>query len=92
LLLLREIRADQWAAEQVDFLLLAESLLMVVSAPLMHSESFCAAFSCAAPKNRLEERIEALLAETHLPQPPNWYSLMWLLLSLFPLIVVPFHQ
>ncbi|MBE9151774.1 M56 family metallopeptidase [Coleofasciculus sp. LEGE 07092] len=92
LLLLREIRADQWAAEQVDFLLLAESLLMVVSAPLMHSESFCAAFSCAAPKNRLEERIEALLAETHFPQPPNWYSLMWLLLSLFPLIVVPFHQ
>lgn len=49
LLLLRELRADQWAAQQVDPLLLAESLLLVVSVPPV-SENFCAAFSSVAPK------------------------------------------
>jgi len=46
----------------VDALPSAESLLQVVSVPLVESESF-AAFSCAAPHRRLVERIEALLAE-----------------------------
>jgi hypothetical protein len=64
LLILRELRADRWAARQVDPLLLAESLLMVASAPSsIPFESFCAAFSQVAQRNRLEERIEALLAE-----------------------------
>ena len=31
LLLLRELRADQWAAQQVDPLVLAESLLLMVN-------------------------------------------------------------
>jgi len=92
LLLLREIRADQWAAQRVDFLLLAESLLTVVSTPLMHSESVCAAFSCTAPKNRLEERIEALLADIHLPNPTHLYLFIWCLLSCLPLFLIPFHR
>jgi len=92
LLLLREIRADQWAAQRVDFLLLAESLLTVVSRPLMYSESVCAAFSCSAPKNRFEERIEALLAEIHLPYQTHLYLFIWFLLSALPLVVIPFHQ
>ena len=49
LLLLREIRADAWAAQQVDELLLAESLLDVIRAPLRSTASFEAAFSCTAP-------------------------------------------
>ncbi len=93
LLVLRELRADRWAAQQVDPLLLAESLLMVASAPsLIPFESFCAAFSEVAQRNRLEERIEALLAE---PQSPikskvRW-SWIWFLLALLPLAAVPFH-
>ncbi|MEQ8970990.1 MAG: M56 family metallopeptidase [Coleofasciculus sp. C1-SOL-03] len=92
LLLLREIRADQWAAQRVDFLLLAESLLTVVSTPLMHSESVCAAFSCTAPKNRLQERIEALLTEIHLPNQTYLYLLIWFLGSCLPLLLIPFHR
>lgn len=93
LLSVRELRADRWAAQRVDPLLLAESLLMVVSAPSsMPSESFCAAFSSVAPQNRLEERIEALLAEPESPQKirPRW-SWTWFLLTFLPLAAVPFH-
>lgn len=92
LLVLRELRADRWAAQQVDALLLAESLLQVVRAPLAESESFCAAFSCAAPRSRLVERIDALLAEESeaLHQPDLW-SWGWVLLTLLPLVAVPFH-
>ncbi len=40
-----ELRADSWAGLFVDLLLLAESLLLVVSAPVMSSESLCATFA-----------------------------------------------
>ncbi len=93
LLSLRELRADRWAAQRVDPLLLAESLLMVVSAgSSMPSESFCAAFSSVAPQNRLEERIEALLAEPEstLKIRPRW-SWTWFLFTFLPLAAVPFH-
>lgn len=92
LLLLRELRADRWAANRVDALLLAESLLLVVSAPMMLSENFCAAFSCAAPRNRLQERIEALLSEPESVNYSNSWSWSWVLLTLLPLITVPFHR
>jgi Peptidase family M48 len=62
LLLLREIRADRWAARSVDTLVLAESLMSVITAPLM-AESLCASFSCAAPQSRLAQRIDALLGD-----------------------------
>lgn len=92
LLLLRELRADHWAAQQVDPLLLAESLLMVVSYPVMASESLCAAFSAFAQRNRLTERIEALLGESESPpQPRAKWSWIWLLLAFLPLATVPFH-
>lgn len=91
LLLLRELRADQWAAQEVDPLLLAESLLMVVSYPIIPSESFCAAFSAVAQRNRLTERIEALLAKSESSPKQLWWSWAWLLLVFLPLIAVPFH-
>lgn len=92
LLILRELRADRWAARQVDPLLLAESLLMVASAPSsIPFESFCAAFSEVAQTNRLEERIEALLAEPEsFVKPIRWFWI-WLLLAFLPLAAVPFH-
>lgn len=90
LLLLRELRADRWAAERVDALLLAESLLIVVRAPMMASD-FAAAFSCAAPRNRLQERIEALLDQPDVTE-SNFWSWSWVLLTLLPLVAVPFHN
>ena len=92
LLLLRELRADRWAAQKVDPLLLAESLLLVVSYPVMPMTSFCAAFSAVAQRNRLTERIEALLGESESPpQPKARWSWIWLLLAFLPLATVPFH-
>lgn len=90
LLLLREMRADRWAAQQVDPLLLAEALLVVVST-LPVSDNCCAAFSCAAPRSRLTERIEALLASELISHQPSLLSWTWLLLAFLPLASVPFH-
>lgn len=92
LLILRELRADRWAAQQVDPLLLAESLLIVISTPQVESEIFCAAFSAVAQKNRLEERIEALLSQPEESPSPSWLSWNWLILGLLPLVTVPFHS
>lgn len=91
LLTLREMRADAKAAQQVDALLLAESLLLVVSYPHFNPENFCAAFSVVAPSNRLSQRIDALLAEP-LEQPTAscWFW-SWLILAFFPLLTIPFH-
>ncbi|MBD2342947.1 M56 family metallopeptidase [Anabaena subtropica] len=92
LLVLRELRADSYAASQVDPLLLAESLLLVVSNASVFSQSeICCAALGDGVGDRLEQRIEALLA------PPNQTSdadlLSWhgFLLALLPLLTVIFH-
>lgn len=92
LLVLRELRADGWAAQKVDALLLAESLLMVVNAQMKTSESFCAAFSCAVVRDRLHERIDALLEKPECPTQSNQWTWYCILLALLPLIAVPFHR
>lgn len=91
LLILRELRADQWASQQVDSLLLAEALVSVISAPLIEPENVYAAFSGAAVQDRLTERIEALLAEPAADQALHWWNWLWLLVGLLPLIAIPFH-
>lgn len=92
LLLLREIRADGWAAQKVDSLILAESLLIVVSQPMIVSETVCAAFSRAVPRSRLQQRIDALLLEPESPAESNYWAWSWVLLTLLPLVSVPFHN
>ncbi len=97
LLLLRELRADRWAAQHVDGLLLAESLLAMVSHNMTMTETFAAAFGStkfgsANSSDRLEERINFLLAE---PEPlPKfaWRSLFWMGFSLLPLVLLPLHS
>ncbi len=95
LLLLREVRADRWAAQQVDPLLVAEALLQMAQAPLIGLEPTlehsCAAISAGTSLTRLEERIEALLSEQTLPESASlpW---LWLLLSLIPLFTMVLHQ
>ena len=96
LLLLREIRADQKAAEKVDPLVLAESLLMVAqevnkivtAKPLGVVE---AAFHEISLDNRIEERINALFDEPDYSRfdKVDWYYMM---ITLLPLISIPFHQ
>jgi Zn-dependent protease with chaperone function len=89
LLMLRELRADRFAANQVDPLILAESLLLVVSSKPIISEVCCAALGNNG--DRLEQRIEALLTpnatitETQLQ---TWHIF---LLAFLPLITVIFH-
>ncbi|MFM2432402.1 MAG: hypothetical protein RLZZ511_3616 [Cyanobacteriota bacterium] len=63
LLFLRELRADRWAAQSVDPLLLAEALFSVASAPLdTVMPKFAVGFHEACLGDRLTERVEALLA------------------------------
>lgn len=95
LLLLREIRADRWAARSVDALVLAESLMRVITAPLMSREEICPSFSCAAPRSRLSQRIDALLASedrfdsSEYPSVWQWCAIGF---SLMPLLTIPFHH
>lgn len=91
LLLLRELRADRWAAQRVDPLLLAESLLLVVQAPLLDSPDVCVAFGADPTLDRLEERIDALLTEA--PAIDSLLPQIWtvLLLTLTPFLTVLFH-
>lgn len=90
LLLLRELRADRWAAQRVDALLIAEALLLIVQSTSTMSPSVCAAFNADLALSRLEERIEALLdnAPDYEEKPRSW---LWLGLVLLPLLTVPFH-
>jgi len=85
---LREVRADHWAAQQVDPLLLAES----AAGGERHEfdavcKFFCAAFSSVAQKNRLGG-IEALLAE---PSDPSAKLMVLDLVTLafLPLAAIP---
>lgn len=92
LLLLRELRADRWAAQHLDGLLLAESLLAMVSSNMLPSQTFAAAFGSTNTSDRLEERIDFLLAEPE-PLPKfSWRSLLWVGFALLPLTVLPLHS
>ena len=96
LLLLREIRADNWATRSVDSLTLAESLVQVIAAPL--SPITVANFSCTAPSSRLSRRIDALLSDQHdYGFQPQWSLMTYgcitgLIIGLFPLCSIPFHH
>ncbi|MDJ0798916.1 MAG: M56 family metallopeptidase [Calothrix sp. MO_167.B12] len=90
LLALRELRADAHAALQVDPLLLAESLLLVVRDTSENTGIVCAALSTSG-SDRLEQRIEALLSPPEpTPQPSlqSWQKFIW---ALLPLVTVIFH-
>ncbi len=93
LLALRELRADSYAVLKVDPLLLAESLLLVVSntSVVVESGVCCAALGTPGVGDRLEQRIEALLAP---PEPiPSEQLQSWhgFLLAFLPLFTVIFH-
>jgi Zn-dependent protease with chaperone function len=98
LVFLRELRADRYASEQVDSLLLAESLLLVAQkvnqvALIDFSDSCCVALNERSLNNRLLERIDALV-ETDSPLLPKFKYQVWLLLSLSlaPFLLLPLHS
>ncbi|MBD2197449.1 MULTISPECIES: M56 family metallopeptidase [Calothrix] len=90
LLVLRELRADGYAASKVDPLVLAESLLMVVSNTPVLSDICCAALG-SPTGDRLEQRIEALLAPPEPIPAVKLHSWHGFLLAFLPLLTVIFH-
>lgn len=91
LLMLRELRADSYAASQVDPLTLAESLLLVVKSQPPTSEVCCAALGSAGVE-RLEQRIDALLSTPQPTSEPAFQYLPIFLLAFLPLVTVVFHS
>lgn len=94
LLLLREMRADRWAAQSHDPLLLAESLLKMAQAAVPVEPGWVM-FSEEHESNRLEQRIDALLAPV--PQAQQYDSaVLWVMMSLaistLPLWTHLFHS
>ncbi len=93
LLLLRELRADRWAAQRVEPLLLAEALYTVVSAP--RSLSFSVGFNETLVHDRLSERVDALLdASLENTDPTDRVNLrQWAWgLALLPLLTIVLHH
>ncbi|HEY9818028.1 MAG TPA: M56 family metallopeptidase [Candidatus Obscuribacterales bacterium] len=92
LLLLREIRADRWATQSVDPIVLAEALIQVAQAPQSLFSNVAAEFSLTLMGDRITTRIQALLTPAPLQathHPAQW---LWFLVALFPLLIVPFHD
>jgi Zn-dependent protease with chaperone function len=90
--LLRECRADAWAAQQVDPLLLAETLVRVVRDTMQVAQFASIAFGDATATSHLEERVEALIN----PEPTvnsfwTGFTAGFLILGLLPLLTIPFH-
>lgn len=95
LLMLRELRADHYAAQFTDPLLLAESLVILAAAPTSAFPipvTMVAAFESPCPPNRLIQRLTALISTPNDSPPARANLLFGLLPSLLPLIMIPFHH
>jgi Zn-dependent protease with chaperone function len=92
LILLRELRADNTASKSVDFLLLAESLLMVTQEAMEQPSPMDYDFICPFMDSRLNERIEALINQDNSAQQINWYQLSWMIVVFIPFVIIPFHH
>lgn len=91
LLLLREMRADRFASQQVDPLVLAESLLYLAKAPFKSPNDHSLFFSCSIRSSRLAERIDAILREDSDTLTWGWWVWILLFWVCLPWITVPFH-
>ncbi len=101
LLTLRELRADRWAAQRVDPLVLGEALVQVVGYGMAQQPAAAwvgfALEMGSTGGGRLQERIDALLQqeESGPVAPSSHLSLQgwaWLGLALLPLLAIPFHN
>ena len=95
LLLLREIRADRWAAEDSDPLLLAELLVKLArsNTPPATPLPSTASFWDQASVSRLEHRIDALINPDSCPtEPSRRGDLAWISLTVLPLMMTWLHS
>jgi Zn-dependent protease with chaperone function len=96
LLLLREIRADRWAARDTDPLLLAELLVKLVRGQQQGHHDLpgnVVGFSHEESLSRLEQRIEALLNPDYLkPETTNTGQDFWWLSTVIPLMAICLHH
>lgn len=95
LLIFRELRADHWAAQQLNGLVVAQALLKVAQGVNQHlleqpNLSFSVELS-DGNLGRLEQRIEALLYDTQPPQDFNW-SWTGIMASLIPVMTIFLHN
>lgn len=89
LLLLRELRADRKAATEVDFLLLAESLL-IVATPIDYP-IWCVGLNHLSIGDRLNERIDFLLEQPESIPASRWQNWSWLCLLVLPWLTIFLH-
>ncbi|AUC60617.1 Zn-dependent protease with chaperone function [Cyanobacterium sp. HL-69] len=92
LVLLRELRADNTASKSVDFLLLAESLLIVTQTAMKEKSPLDNSMVCPFINFRLNERIDALINDDDSFRNFRWYQLSWMLLVFAPFFTIPFHH
>lgn len=92
LLLMRELRADNTASQEIDFLLLAESLLIVTESLVKQNKIIDNDFVCPLINYRLQERIDALISSQDFYSKFNWYQLAWLVFVFLPWITIPYHN
>jgi len=86
LLCLRELRADRWAAERGDRLILAEVLIQMAQWGMAVPIATASVFATA---QTVEQRVEALLYPSELN--PATGGGLWFLLIPVPLGVIPLH-
>jgi Zn-dependent protease with chaperone function len=96
LVLLRELRADHWASQQVDALVLAEALLLVARSPFIHSEPYCPILGDTTvldqvTSSHLEERIEALIHASQWSDRQSCLAWSWVLLAFLPWLTILLH-
>ncbi|MFE4108191.1 M56 family metallopeptidase [Almyronema epifaneia] len=96
LIFLRELRADRWAANRIDPLLLAESLVQVAQAAVAPPGDCWALLTDRTQVERLEERIDALMRDLPLEgmaEGPAHFPWLWFcrLAIGLPLLTIPFH-
>ncbi|NJN23392.1 MAG: hypothetical protein HC810_01965 [Acaryochloridaceae cyanobacterium RL_2_7] len=90
---MRELRADRWASQFVDPLVLADSLVKVAQSKgnIFIRESV-ALFGHDAAYG-LDIRIKALLNPDLIPQKIPWHGLwLWSIMACCPVLLVPFHH
>ncbi|MFQ4135571.1 M56 family peptidase [Nodosilinea sp. PGN35] len=98
LLLLRELRADQRAAQTSDPLLLAELLVklarqMTLAQPMTALDA-CVGFNEAMSLSRLEQRVNALIEPGEVDSRPRVEpgQILWLAIALLPLATPWLHR
>jgi Zn-dependent protease with chaperone function len=97
LLLLREIRADRWAAQHTEPLLVAELLVKLTYQITTSSQTqpmHSIGFHSVTGLERVEQRVEALLQESDIPRTerPSLLPLAGLFLTAVPLVAILLHS